>query len=141
MPGTGRIQAAQLFFDQSSTLCSASHIRTLFQPHPVCHFIQALLDSSNLLTRSSSSSAFPATYTGPLIHRGSILPSEHRIVAATFRASSAGQYALVGWRLEIDLGERQSSLHGPEWSTRARYLQEPSWSEDVVLVRSISSSA
>ncbi|KIM32672.1 hypothetical protein M408DRAFT_184959 [Serendipita vermifera MAFF 305830] len=82
--------------------------------------------------------SFPATYTGLLTHRGILLPTEQCSIAATLRASSAGHYALTGWRLEVELGEQGSTAS--EWITRARYLQGPADDEDVVLVKATSMS-
>jgi len=137
--GACRVQVVQLFPDQPSAVHSAPFIPRHLKPHPVSRVVAAWAPSG-LPFSSWPRSSFPATYTGLLTHRGTIVPSGRCTVGATLRARTAGQYALTNWKLEIDVGEQQSLLSA-EWTTRARYSQEPPWSEDSVLVRNAASSA
>jgi hypothetical protein len=90
--------------------------------------------------------SFAAAYSGQLTHRGLILPSERTTIEALLRAKSPGQISLGGWQLEVEVGTRDAAISAknmpssPEWRILARYLQHPSGSENVILVRGVQTS-
>jgi hypothetical protein len=90
--------------------------------------------------------SFAAAYSGQLTHRGLILPSERTTIKALLRAKSPGQFSVGGWQLEVEVGMRDATIltksapSSAEWRILARYLQQPSGSENVILVRSVQTS-
>ncbi|KAG8826095.1 hypothetical protein FRC19_009702 [Serendipita sp. 401] len=90
--------------------------------------------------------SFVATYSGQLTYHRLLPPSQSTTVNATLRARWAGQYLLDGWRLEVDVGEaipiedgtpQESNPAAEPWKTRARYLQHPTGSEGIILIKNL----
>jgi hypothetical protein len=90
--------------------------------------------------------SFAAAYSGQLTHHGFILPSERATVKVLLRAKSPGQFSVGGWQIDVEVGTRDAAISAEsapsssEWRIIARYLQQPSESENVVLVRSVQAS-
>lgn len=64
----------------------------------------------------------PPSWIGRLTFRGTLEPMQHTILKPTLLATAPDTYALDGWQLEVEVGQRTDQ----GWQTLYRYLEKPS---------------
>jgi hypothetical protein len=64
----------------------------------------------------------PPSWIGRLTFRGTLEPMQHTILKPTLLATGPDTYALDGWQLEVEVGQRTDR----GWQTLYRYLEKPS---------------
>jgi len=63
----------------------------------------------------------PPTWIGRLTFRGILEPMQHVTLAPTLLVTRPDTYALEGWQLEVEVGQKT----GQSWRTVYRYLERP----------------
>lgn len=63
----------------------------------------------------------PPSWIGRLTFRGTLEPMQHTTLKPTLLATGPDTYALDGWQLEVEVGQRTDQ----GWQTIYRYLEKP----------------
>ncbi|GBE78241.1 hypothetical protein SCP_0111240 [Sparassis crispa] len=75
---------------------------------------------------ASSAALLPPQYAGRLTYRSTLAPSASHIFQVKLWVTRPGSYALDGWTVETDVGERANAgTSTGVWRTRHRYVQGP----------------
>jgi hypothetical protein len=77
-----------------------------------------LMNTVSLLSRDLA----PPSWIGRLTFRGTLEPMQHTLLKPTLLATGPDTYALDGWQLEVEVGQRTDQ----GWQTIYRYLETPS---------------
>lgn|SRR6266702_3028409 len=78
----------------------------------------SLTNAVSLLSRDLA----PPSWIGRLTFRGTLEPMQHTVLKPTLLATGPDTYALDGWQLEVEVGQRTDQ----GWRTIYRYLEKPS---------------
>ena len=62
------------------------------------------------------------SWIGRLTFRGTLEPLQHVTLTPTLLVTGADSYALEGWQLEVEVGQKSDQ----SWRTIYRYLEKPS---------------
>ncbi|KAF8273905.1 ER-golgi trafficking TRAPP I complex 85 kDa subunit-domain-containing protein [Lactarius quietus] len=71
--------------------------------------------------RATSLDLAPPSWIGRLTFRGTLEPMQHTILKPTLFATGPDTYALDGWQLEVEVGQKTDQ----GWQTIYRYLEKP----------------